>query len=684
MTAPPIPSKWAHFITQHGITRRDEFYWMRERENPEVMTYLLAENAYLDKVLEHTRPLQEELLREMKGRIKEEDSTVPERIGDYFYYKRYEPGKQYAIYCRKNGSLEAAEELLLDQNVLALESEFCSIGAFSVSPDGKKLAYSLDTEGAEAYTIHVKNLLDGSSYPETIKETNGSVYFQGGVEWANDSNTFYYSSLDAVHRSDKLYRHRLGTDPLQDQLLYHEADEAYALFVFKTRSLGYIMIYHYNTLSPEMSFISADDPEAPPKVLQPRTTGLEYFATHHGDFFYIVTNDNARNFRLMRTPVSRPAREHWEEVIPHREDVLLDHVDAFEDYLILHERKNGLKQLRVNGLEDVSSAKYVGFPEPAYDINLENNPEFSTKLLRFKYSSLITPYSVVDYHMDTGEWELKKQDEIPSGYDRSQYCTERIFAAAPDGTQIPISLAYKKSLEKDGNNPTLLYGYGAYGASSDANFNSNLISLFDRGFVFAIAHVRGGSEMGRSWYESGRLLNKKNTFTDFIACAEQMIMDGYTSKERLAITGSSAGGLLVGACMTLRPDLFKAVICKVPFLDVVTSMSDPSIPLVTLEYDQWGNPEDRDTFDYMLSYSPYDNIRPVHYPDILLTSGFNDPRVAYWEPAKFAARLRDIKKGSNLVLLQTNLSAGHAGASGRYESLQESVLDYAFLIDRIL
>jgi oligopeptidase B len=680
----PIAPKRHHDITQHGVTRDDEYYWMRESNDPEVLKYLEAENEYLEEILQHTKPLQETLFQEMKDRIKEDDSTEPEVNGEYYYYRRTEKGLEYPIYCRRKGTLDAPEEVLLDQNALADGHEFCSVSAFSVSPDGTKLAYSLDLEGSEVYNIHIKNLVDGSHYPEVIENTNGSVYFSTGVEWANDSQTFFYVTLDAAHRAYKLYRHQLGADPASDVLLLHEEDETYSLWIFKTRSGKYIMSYHYNTLSQEMHAISADEPYSKPLLLQARQRGLEYYATHHGDSFLVITNKDALNSRLMKAPVSSPGMESWQEILPHRSDVLLEHMDVFQDYIVLHERKNGLKQLHICRANDIVDSRYVSFPDPTYEVWVDQNWEFDSHLLRIRYSSLVTPPCTVDFHMDSGEWEMKKQDEVPSGYDRKLYATEFFYAPAEDGKRIPISIIYKKGLKKNGRNPALLYGYGAYGAPSDASFNTSLFSLIDRGYVFAIGHVRGGSELGREWYDDGRLLNKKNSFTDFIACAEHLIREGFTTAEKLAIIGSSAGGLLVGACLVMRPDLFGAVICKVPYVDGVTSMSDPTLPLTTLEYDQWGNPnEDRQAFEYMLSYSPYDNIQAADYPDVLLTTGFNDPRVAYWEPAKFAARLRDRKTGDGLVMLQTNFSAGHAGASGRYDYLKENMLDFAFLIDRL-
>ncbi len=680
----PVAEKRPYQILQHGMIRNDEYYWMRNREDPQVLKYLTAENDYLEEVLQHTLPLREKLFEEMKNRIKETDETVPEKIGDYLYYRRSVAGKQYPIYCRVKDAPNASEEILLDQNVLAEGFEFCSISAFSISPDQNKLAYSVDLEGAEVYTIHIKDLETGSLYPESIQRTFGSVYFSIGAEWANDNKTLFYLTLDEYHRADKVFRHTLGTDPSQDVLIFHEKDDTFSLSMFKTRSEKLIMTYHYNTLSQEMRFISTDEPGADLIVLQPREHNHEYYATHHGDSFFIITNDNAPNFRLMKAPVSNPGKENWQEILPHREDTLVEHIDMFQEYLVLHERRHGLRQLRVSKIDGVSDVRYVHFPDPTYEAFVDANFTFNTNLLRLKYSSLITPFSTVDYHMDSGAWELLKEDEIPSGYDRTQYVTEYIHATAHDGKQVPISIVYKKGLKRDGNNPVMLYGYGAYGGSSEASFNTSLFSILDRGFIFAIGHVRGGAELGRDWYEEGKLFDKKNTFTDFIACAEYLIQEGFTSPKKLAIIGGSAGGLLVGACMIMRPDLFHVVICKVPFLDVVTSMSDPTIPLTTLEYDQWGNPEeDKDAFEYMLSYSPYDNIKPVEYPHLLLTTGYNDPRVAYWEPAKFLARIRDTKKGDNLAMLQTNFSAGHAGASGRYDFLRENVLDFAFLIDRM-
>lgn len=679
----PTAPKRPYAITQHGETRIDNYYWMRDRHDPEVLKYLHAENDYLEEVMGHTKPLQEMLYAEMRGRMKESDSTVPEKRGEYFYYTRTEAGHQYPIYCRRKGSLDAPEEILLDQNQIAEGKSFCSVGALAVSPDGTKLAYSLDLEGAEVYTIFIKDLANQVIYTEAIENTFSSVYFRTGVEWANDSQTIFYLTLDAAQRPYRVWSHTIGTSPSQDRLLVQDDDESYSLFITKTRDDAYILCHHHSTKTTEMRFLSAETPNGEFRFLSPRTEGVEYFATHHEGNFFIVTNHEAKNFRLMKASVDQPEIEHWTEVIPHRAEVLLEWVDSFRDYIVLYERQNGLRQIRISSPDALSQVRYVQFPEPAYSVDLDSNPQCDTQVLRFRYSSLITPPSIIDYHMDTGEWVVLKQEEIPTGYDISNYISERIYATASDGKLIPVSLVHRRDLVRDGNNPLLLYGYGAYGASIDADFNSKRLSLLDRGFIFAIGHIRGGSDLGRAWYEDGKLLNKKNTFTDFIACAEHLIEEGFTSKEKLAIEGGSAGGLLVSACLTMRPDLFKAVIAKVAFVDVITTMSDPTIPLTTLEYDEWGNPSDFELYKYMMSYSPYDNIRATEYPHLLITTGLNDPRVAYWEPAKFAAKLREMKTDNNLLLLQTNYASGHAGASGRYDSLKEVAVDYAFLIDTL-
>jgi oligopeptidase B len=682
-TYPTAPLRF-HEIKQHGKTRIDEYYWMRYREDPAVFEYLQAENDYLEEVMEHTKTLQERLYEEMKARIKEDDQSAPMRHGDYLYYTRTETGKQYPYYCRKMGSLEAPEEILLDQNALAEGKNFCRIGAFSVSPDHQKLAYSVDPDGTEKCVLYIKDLQTGEHYAEEISNTGGDVYDHTGIEWANDNLTIFYTTLDAALRPYKIFRHVLDSNPAQDVEIFHEDDETFFLYLGKSRSQAYITAYAKSTLTTEYNLLPADQPEAAFRVFEPRVQGHEYKIEHIGEKFFIISNKGAINFKLMETPVISTQSQNWREVIPHRNDVFIEGADAFRDHLVLYERKDGLKQIRITDRDGISDVKYVPFPEPVYDMKRAKNPEFNTSVLRFNYSSLITPNSVIDFEMENSVWELIKQEEIPSGHDPSQYATKRLHATSSDGTRVPISVVYKKDLQKDGQNPTLLYGYGSYGFSMDASFLANRFSLIDRGFVYAIGHIRGGSELGRAWYEDGKMLNKRNTFTDFITCGEHLIEQGYTSQEKLAIYGGSAGGLLVGACMTMKPDLCQVVVAKVPFVDVITTMSDPTIPLTTLEWDQWGNPDDETHFDYMMSYSPYDNIRETAYPEILITTGLNDPRVAYWEPAKFAARLRAMKTDDNLLLLKTNMDAGHAGASGRYDYLKEVAFDYAFLLDRLI
>lgn len=679
----PIASKRPHTLIQHGVTRVDDYYWMRDKDDPETLKYLHAESDYLEEVMQHTKPLQEKLFSEMKGRIQETDSTVPEKRGDFFYYERFEAGKQYPIFCRKKGSLDAPEEILLDQNELAEGKSFCSISGINTSPDGTKLAYLVDFGGREIYEIYIKDLATGSYLPEVIGNVSGSAYERFGVDWTNDSQTIFYITLDDTQRSYKLFRHTLGTDPKEDVLIYHEEDEAYYLFCTKTRDDVFITTYHYSTNTREVRFMDANDPASELRILQPRIQGLDYMAAHHKGMFFIIHNDNAKNFKVSVAPVATPGKQHWQDLIPHREDVLVDFVDTFEDHIVIHERKGGLKQFRISSPDGVSNIHYVPFPEPTYSVFLDGNSEFETESLRLKYSSLITPNSVIDVHLNTGEWEVKKEDVV-HGYDKSNYVMERIHATAADGTKIPISIAYRKDMQKkDGTNPALMYGYGSYGAIIDPYFDSNRFSLLDRGFVYAIGHIRGGYDMGRDWYEQGKMEYKRNTFTDFIACAEHLIQEGYAAKDKFAVQGGSAGGLLVGACMTMRPELFKAVIAKVPFMDVVTTMSDPSIPLTTQEYSQWGNPEDKELFEYMLSYSPYDNLRATAYPNLLITTGLNDPRVAFWEPAKFTAKLRELKTDDNLLVFYVNYDSGHAGASGRYDFLKEVAQDFAFLIDKL-
>lgn len=673
---PPIAKVAPKEFSEHGATRVDPYYWLRDRNDPDTIAYLEAENAYADDMMKHTSALQEKLYQEMKGRIKETDLSVPVKRDEYYYYSRTFEGKQYSVSCRKKGGPAGAEEVILDQNELAAGKQYFRLGSSEVSPDHRLLAYSTDTDGSEVYTLVVKDLTTGKLLADEIPNT----YY--GVEWGNDNRTLFYTTLDAAKRPHRLWRHVLGTPPAQDVCVYEEKDETFTVNLGKTRSRKYLLLTLDSTLTSEVRFLDADEPGGEFKVIQPRTRNLEYSVDHHDYWFYIVTNDSARNFRVMTAPVASPGRENWKELIPHRPSVKVEDVDLFARWLVVHERDQGLKKLYVRNLE-TGEDHYVNFNEAAYTYVASGNEEFDTNVLRFTYSSLTTPPSVYDYNMETRSRVLLKQEEVLGGFDASRYTSERIFAKAPDGTNVPISLVYRKGLKRDGTNPALLYGYGSYGAPMDPGFSSGRISLLDRGFIYALAHIRGGGDIGRPWYEDGKLLKKKNTFTDFIACAEHLVTEKYTSPEKLAIMGGSAGGLLVGAVTNMRPDLFKAVVAQVPFVDVINTMLDASIPLTTLEYDEWGNPNDRTYYDYMMSYSPYDNVARKAYPNILIRAGLNDPRVAYWEPAKWCAKLRAMKTDSNLLLLKTNMGAGHGGASGRFDRLREVALEYAFIIDRL-
>jgi oligopeptidase B len=639
-----------------------------------VISYLEAENRYTEDLMGHTKPLREELYREILGRIQETDLSVPMKRDDYFYYTRTEEGKAYSIQCRKRGSLDGPEEILLDANVLAEGQKYFRLGNFAVSPDHRLLAYSTDLEGDEAYTIQVKNLETGELLPDGIANT----YYT--LEWANDNKTFFYTVLDETKRPYRAYRHELGA--VSDTLVYEENDGRFALGLGKTRSRRFVFIELSSPLTSELRYLEAADPFGEFRVMLPRRQGVEYDASHHGEYFYIRTNDGAKNFRLMRTSVANPSIENWHEVIPARADVTIEGVDSFEDHLAVYERERGLERICVRHGEG-DTFHYIDFPEPVYTVSASSNAEYKTNLLRFNYTSLVTPTSVFDYNVRTRERELKKQYEVRGGYDASQYRSERIFAKAPDGVEVPISLVYRKGFELNGVSPLLLYGYGAYGHSIDPRFSSDRLSLLDRGFVFAIAHIRGGAEMGELWHDHGRLLQKKNTFSDFIACAEHLIATRYTSSNRLAIMGGSAGGLLMGAVLNMRPELFHAAIAKVPFVDTLNTMLDPTLPLTMSEYEEWGNPEDKEYYNYIRSYSPYDNVEPREYPTMLVTAGLNDPRVSFWEPAKWVAKLRALKTDSNVLLLKTDMGSGHFGPSGRYEGIKEVAFDYAFLLDSL-
>jgi oligopeptidase B len=651
----------------------DDYFWLRDRADPAVVAYLEAENRYTAGVMRHTEGLQERLYQEMRQRIKETDLSVPERVDDYLYYNRTEAGGQYPILCRRHGE-GGVEEILLDQNPLAAGHGYFRLGASAVSPDHRLLAYSVDTSGAEEFTLYIKDLVTGELFAESIVNTSHDV------AWANDSRTLFYIVLDEARRPCRLYRHLVGTNPSKDVLVYFEPDASFFLGISRTRSRSYLLLDISSHSTSEVRFVSADRPEEPFHVVQPRASGIEYTVSHHGDRFFITTNDAAPNFRLVQAPVTIPGREHWSAVLPYRPEVKLDATDAFRDHLVVYERASGLRQIRV--LDLASGGEHlISFPEPVYTVRAHGNPEFDTTLLRFTYTSLVTPSSVVDYDLAGRTWTVRKQTEVLGGYDPSLYRSERLSATAPDGTTVPISLVYRLPLRLDGQRPLLLNGYGAYGLSYDPTFSSNNLSLLDRGFVVAIAHVRGGEEMGRAWYDGGRLLNKRSSFTDFIAAAEYLIGKGYSSTDRFVINGGSAGGLLMGAVTNMRPQLFRAVLAEVPFVDVVNTMLDASLPLTIIEYDEWGNPNERAAYEYIRSYSPYDNVQAQYYPHMLVTAGLNDPRVAYWEPAKWTAKLRAKKTDGNRLLLRTNMGAGHGGPSGRYDHLREVAFKYAFVLD---
>ncbi|HTB16704.1 MAG TPA: S9 family peptidase [Bryobacteraceae bacterium] len=661
-------------IARHGATRIDDYFWLRDRSDPDVIPYLEAENRFTEETMAPTKSLQDSLYREILGRIQETDVSAPVKRDDYFYYTRTEEGQAYSIHCRKHGSIEAPEEILLDANVLAQGQKYFRLGNFEVSPDHRLLAYSTDLEGDETYTIQVKNLATGELLPDRIANT----YYT--LEWANDNRTFFYTVLDQAKRPYRAFRHELGVS--SDTLVYQEDDGRFELALQKTRSRRFLFIELSSPLTSELRYLEAAEPRGEFRVMLPRRQGVEYDASHHGEYFYIRTNDAAKNFRLMRTQVANPSIEGWHEVIPARADVTIEGVDSFEGHLAVYERERGLETICIRDGSGAFS-HYIDFPEPVYTVAATGNAEYKTHLLRFAYTSLVTPASVFDYHVHTRERELKKQYEVRGGYDASQYQSERIFAQAPDGVEVPISLVFRKGFERDGASPLLLYGYGAYGHSIDPRFSSDRLSLLDRGFVFAIAHIRGGAEMGEEWHHHGRLLEKKNTFTDFVACAEHLIGARYTSSHHLAIMGGSAGGLLMGAVLNLRPDLFHAAIAKVPFVDTLNTMLDPTLPLTMAEYEEWGNPEEKQYYDYIRSYSPYDNVSPAKYPTMLVTAGLNDPRVSYWEPAKWVAKLRTLKTDANVLLLKTNMGSGHFGPSGRYEGIKETAFDYAFLLQAL-
>jgi len=675
---PPVAEKKEHVRDIHGDKVQDDYYWMYDYfgKGPDstlVVEYLKAENAYVDTVMSGTVAFQEALYDEMKARIKETDESVPTFRNGYYYYTRTEEGKQYYKYCRKKGTLEAEEEILLDVDKMAEGKAYFSVGGVSFSEDNKLMAYGVDEVSRRQYTIYFKNLETGEIYNETIPNTGG-----GGV-WAKDNKTLFYTSKNLVTLlTEKIKRHTLGTDSSADVTVYEEKDKSNYIGVGKSKNGKYIAIYSQATMSSEMFYIEADKPNSTFKSFQPRIKDVLYDVIPLEDKFLILTNKDAKNFRVMECPPDKTGVENWTEYIAHREDVLVESVDEFKNYIVIEERKNGLVQLRVRHLND-GKEYYIDFGEPAYMAYTSSNPEYNTDVVRYGYTSMTTPSSTYDYNMVTQEKTLMKQREVLGGYNKEDYQTERLYATAKDGTKIPISLVYKKGIKKDGTTPLLLYGYGSYGNSIDASFSSNRLSLLNRGFIYAIAHIRGGQEMGRQWYEDGKLQKKINTFTDFIDCGEYLIAEKYTGLGHLYGSGGSAGGLLIGAVINMKPDLWHGVVADVPFVDVVNTMLDEDIPLTTNEFDEWGNPKDEEAYFYLKSYSPYENVEKKNYPNMLVTTGLHDSQVQYFEPAKWVAKLRDMKTDDNILLLKTNMDFGHGGASGRFDYLKDIALEYAFL-----
>ena len=670
---PPVAKIVPHVTEVNGHKMVDNYFWLRDKPNPEVRAYLEAENVYTDAVMKPTLPFQEKLYGEMLSRVKENDVEVPYREGEYFYYVRTEAGKQYPIRCRRKGSMDAPEEVILDQNELAKGQAFMSIAAFAVSPDGNLLAYSYDNTGFRQYTLAVKDLRTGQTLGDHAERV-------GSVVWANDNATIFYTQEDAVaKRQYRLYRHTAGMAG-GDVLVYEEPDERFEVEAFKTRSQDYIFLISGSHTTTEARYIPAKDPMKEWKIVEPRKQGVEYYPDHNGQFFYIRVNDTGRNFRLVTAPVDNPGSANWHEVLAQNPDVMLDDVDFFKNYSVLYQRENGLPRIRVTDLRNGESKK-IEFPEPAYAAYSYVNRVYDTTEFRYGYQSPITPASVYAYDMEKGTSTLLKQKEVPGGYDRSKYEVQQIYAPAADGVKIPISVLYLKGTKLDGKEPLYLYGYGSYGISIDMFFNSNIFSMVDRGVVTAVAHIRGGGEMGKAWHDAGRMMNKKTTFTDFISAAEYLTTTGYGSKDRLVIEGRSAGGLLMGAVLNMRPDLFHAALVGVPFVDVMNTMLDETLPLTVGEFEEWGNPKEKAAFDYMITYSPYDNVVAKNYPDMLVKTSFNDSQVMYWEPAKYVAKMRALRTDHNVLILKTNLSpAGHGGASGRYDRLHEAAFDYAWIL----
>jgi oligopeptidase B len=672
--AKEVPKK----LKKHKETRIDNYFWLNDRENPEVIDYLNKENDYYQKMTSHTKDLQESLYEEMKGRIKEDDSSVPYFYNGYFYITRFETGQDYPIFARKKGSLSADEEILFNCNEMAKGHAYFKLGGLSISPDNKFASFGLDLVGRRIYTIQFKNLETGEILEEKIENATG------GSVWANDNRTVFYTRQDEVTlRADKIFRHKLNSDSKNDVLVYNETDDTFNVSVSKEKSRKYIVISSGSTLTTEYRILNSDNPDGDFEVFQTRVRGLEYSISHFEDSFYILTNkDKATNFKLMKTPENKTAKRNWVDIIPHREDVLLEDIEIFKNYLVVEERSNGLNHIRIMPWNKEEEGYYLPFGSETYSAFTTTNIDFDTDILRYSYQSLATPSSVIDFNMKTKTKEILKEQQVLGGkFDKENYIEERVWATARDGVKVPISMIYRKGLKKNGKNPLLLYAYGSYGITMDTYFSSTRLSLLDRGFIYAIAHIRGGEDLGRQWYDDGKLLKKKNTFTDFIDSSKFVINEKYTSPEHLYAEGGSAGGLLMGVIVNETPELYNGVIAQVPFVDVITTMLDDSIPLTTGEYDEWGNPNKKEYYDYMLSYSPYDNVKAQKYPNMYVSTGLHDSQVQYWEPAKWVAKLRDLKTNENLLFLDTNMDAGHGGASGRFEALKDLAKEFSFLLD---
>ena len=676
-SAPPIAKRIPHQLEKHGHVRVDDYYWLNNRENPEVIEYLNKENEYYQQATAHTEAFQKSLFEEMKARIKEDDESVPYFYNGYYYITRFEKGKDYPVHSRKKESIHAKEEILFDCNEMAKGHTYFNLAGLSISEDNVWASFGTDTVSRRQYTIQIKNLMTGEILPVKLENTTG------GATWASDNQTLFYSRKDEqTLRADKIYKHKLGTSAKEDTLVYFEKDETFDVSVYKSKSKKYLIINSSSTLTTEYQTVLSATPDAKFTIFQKRTRGLEYSMSHFGDHFYIVTNkDKATNFKLMKTLENKTSKENWVDVIPHREDVLLEDIDIFKEFLVVSERADGLNKIRIMPW-DGEGEYYLPFGSETYMAYTTTNLDFDTQILRYSYQSLATPSSVIDFNMKTQEKTILKEHEVLGGtFDKNNYVEERVWATAKDGTKVPISLIYSKGLKKEGLNPTLLYAYGSYGVTMDCHFSSVRLSLLDRGFIFAIAHIRGGEDLGRPWYESGKLLKKINTFTDFIDCSKFLISEKYTSPRHLYAEGGSAGGLLMGAIVNISPELYHGVIAQVPFVDVVTTMLDETIPLTTGEYDEWGNPNVKKYYDYMLSYSPYDNVVAQDYPNIYISTGLHDSQVQYWEPAKWVAKLRILKTDNNQLYLDTNMEAGHGGASGRFEAIKEIAKEYSFLLD---